>query len=256
MSLNSYILYNGKELENTGYIIPRIGSASDFYGIYVVQAFEEKQIPVLNSYKGLLNCRNKHNIYNVLTKNNIPTVKTILVKTTKNLSYILKKLNGFPVIVKLTRGSQGKGIMIADSLNTLRAIIDTMTLLEEDIIIQEYIKTVPSCSDIRVYVLNNSVIGCTRRINKIDFRSNTHCGGMMEQTETDSLLANIAIKAANCFNLNFCSIDFLISKTGPKLLELNSSPGLEKVETEAGLKISKKLADYIEHQLCTTNTKI
>lgn len=252
---NSFVLYEGKLIDKTDFIIPRIGSASHFYGLYVVQALEEKGFKVLNSYKGLLNCRNKLIIYNKLVQCKLPTAKTTLVKTTQNLDYILNNLNGFPIIIKLTRGSQGKGVMIADNINTLRSIIDTMSLLEEDIILQEYFETSPKYSDIRVYVLNKSVIGATQRINFFDFRSNTHCGGTMKLYKINPLIENIALKAASYFDLNFCSIDFLITDGGPKIIEINSTPGFEKVETEAGFKISSLLADYIEHKLCTTNIK-
>ena len=253
---NSFVLHNGEPLKNINYVIPRIGAASHYYGIYIVQALEAKGVKCLNSYQGLLNCRNKHNTYELLHHNNLPTPKTALAKSSKDLDYMLNILNGFPVIVKLTRGSQGKGVMIADSYNTLKSIIDTMTLLEEDIILQEYFETEPKYSDIRVYVLENEVIGSTQRINKYDFRSNTHCGGSMKQIKIDQSLKDLAIKASTCSNLNFCSIDFLITNEGPKILEINSTPGFEKVETEAKLNLSSILTTYIENQLCSTNIQI
>lgn len=255
-SKESYVLYNGRLLEEVGYVIPRIGSASHFFGIYIVQAFEEKGIPVLNSYQGILNSRDKHNIYQVLLNNNLPAPKCVLVKSSSNLDFIIEQLNGLPVIVKLTRGSQGKGVMIAETMNSLKSIIDTMTLFEEDIILQEYFETTPQYSDVRIYVLDQSVIGATQRINSCDFRSNTHCGGIMKQINVDEDLKVLALKVADCFNLNFCSIDFLLTQSGPKILEINSTPGLEKVETEAQLKLSHLLVNYIEKKLCITNTRI
>ena len=244
----NFITYNNQLLDDIQFVIPRIGSASPFYGIHVVQAFEENNINTLNSYQGILNSRNKYNTYLKLLENNLPTPKTALIKSTQNIDFILEKIGNFPVIVKLTRGSQGKGVMFADCYNTLRSIIDTMTLLDEDILIQEYFNTEPKNSDIRLYVLYDKIIGSTQRINHFDFRSNTHCGGSMKQIKIDNQLETIALKTAKCFNLNFCSIDFLITQNGPKILEINSTPGFEKVETEANLPLSKLLVDQIEKQ--------
>ncbi|MGD9581691.1 MAG: RimK family alpha-L-glutamate ligase [Vampirovibrionia bacterium] len=252
----NYITNKGQLLDKVDFVIPRIGSASHFYGIYLVQAFEENNIQTLNSFKGILNSRNKYNTYLKLVENNIPTPKTALIKSTENIDFILDKLGKFPVIIKLTRGSQGKGVMYADSYNSLRSIIDTMSLLEEDIIIQQYFHTEPKNSDIRLYVLYNTVIGSTQRINNYDFRSNTHCGGSMKQININNELAEIALKTANCFNLNFCSIDFLQTSEGPKILEINSTPGLEKVETEANLPLTKLLVEKIINNKCLTNTMI
>ena len=252
----NYITYNDQILDDVQFIIPRIGSASQFYGINVVQAFEDNGINTLNSYKGLLNSRNKYNTYLKLVENNLPTPKTALIKSTQKIDFILEKIGNFPVIIKLTRGSQGKGVMFADCYNTLRSIIDAMCLLDEDIIIQEYFNTEPKNSDIRLYVLYNTVIGSTQRINKFDFRSNTHCGGTMQQIKINKKLEKIALKTAKCFNLNFCSIDFLMTQSGPIILEINSTPGFEKVETEANLPLSKLLVDHIEKAQCLTNTMI
>lgn len=252
----NYITYKDQILNDAQYIIPRIGSASPFYGIHIVQAFEDNGIKSLNSYKGIINSRNKYNTYLKLLENNLPTPKTALMKSTQNIDFILEKIGNFPVIIKLTRGSQGRGVMFADCYNTLRSIIDAMSLLDEDIIIQEYFNTEPKNSDIRLYVLNNTVIGSTQRINKFDFRSNTHCGGSMQQVKINKTLEKIALKTAECFHLNFCSIDFLITHTGPKILEINSTPGFEKVETEANLPLSKLLVNHIEKAQCLTNTAI
>lgn len=250
------VIYKKEIIDNIQYVIPRIGAASDFYGIHILQAFEKNGIKTLNTAQSILNTRNKFYIYENLQENNLPTAKTILIKSSHNLDYWVKHLNGFPVILKLTRGSQGQGIMIAESYNTLKAIIDTMTLLEEDIILQEYIETDPKYSDIRVYILNNEVIGATQRINKDDFRSNTHCGGIMTPFKINDSLKELALKTAQCFNLNFCSIDFLNSLKGPIILEVNSTPGLEKAEQQALLPLSTIIVNYIEQQLCQKTLNI
>jgi len=146
--------------------------------------------------------------------------------------------------------------MIADSLNALNGIIDTISLLGEDLIIQEYFETTPEYSDIRVYILDNKIIGSARRQNLIDFRSNTHCGGYIQQIEIDNTISELALRANNCFNLSFCCIDFLITNEGPKILELNSTPGFEKAEKQALIPLSKYVSQYVKKQLCLTGTTI
>lgn len=253
---NSFITFNNKIINHAQYLIPRIGSASYFYGLNIVKAFEELNIPSLNSYDSLLNSRNKYNAFQLLSQNNIPTPKATLVKSACSLDIIVDKLGGFPIIAKLSRGSQGKGVMIADNINSLQSIIDTITLLDEELMVQKYYPTIPENSDIRIYVLNSKVIGSAQRINKADFRSNTHCGGSIQKISIDSNLEKLAIKVSQLFQLNFCSVDILNTENGYQVLEVNSTPGFEMAEKQAGIDLSNIVVDYISEQLCLTSTKI
>jgi ribosomal protein S6--L-glutamate ligase len=248
-----FVMHQGQILDNINYVIPRIGSASSFYGLYTLQAFERQGVKTLNKYESIIKCRDKYNIYNTLADKNLPTPQSVLVKSTSAIEEIVEQLNGYPIIAKLTRGSQGKGIMLAESAHALKGIIDTVNLLEEDLMLQEYFETTPKYSDIRIYILNNKVIAASQRINLCDFRSNTHCGGHMTRIQVNNELKSLALRAANCFNLTFCSIDFLMTQKGPQILEINATPGFEKAEKEAQIPLSRLLVDYIEQQLCPAN---
>lgn len=253
---NSFVTFKDQIINDASYVIPRIGSASDFFGLNIVNAFQNLGIPVLNRYESMLNTRNKYSMYQMLSSNNISTPRATLVKSTNSLDYIANQLNGFPLIVKLSRGSQGKGVMIANDLNTLKSIIDTMTLLDEEIMVQEYFETEPQYSDIRTYILNSRIIGCAQRLNTNDFRSNTHCGGSIKEISISPEIEKLSLQASTLFNLNFCSVDILNTASGYKVLEVNSTPGFEMAEKQANIQLSKIVVDYVSQQLCLTNTMI
>lgn len=250
------VFRKGKEIAPFDFIIPRIGAGSETYGLHILKSLESQGIKTLNPGSAIENVRCKFNVYRILSQNNLPIVKTALVKTSMAIDYVEEELGPYPIIIKLARGSQGKGVMIAESRHSLKSTIEAMSLLGEDFIAQEYIHTTPKHTDIRVMVLNQEVIASVQRENTDDFRSNTHCGGQMSTVLIPKEVKEVALKASQILGLNFCSVDFLFQGETYKILEINTSPGFEYIHKQANINIAAYIGRYIEQQLCQPSINV
>lgn len=174
---------------------------------------------------------------------NIPMPKTYISATTKAANNILKQIS-YPIILKIPQGTQGKGVMFADSYAAANSILDTLTALKQPVIIQEFIET--GGSDIRALVVGNQVVACMKRKSAgEDKRSNLHAGGSAESVEADSKIKKVAVETAKALGAEICGVDILLDHKGPSVIEANLSPGLQGITEATGINVAEKIAQFL-----------
>jgi ribosomal protein S6--L-glutamate ligase len=241
-----YIYYNGEYLNDIDAIIPRIGSSVTFYGTAVVRQFEMKGIFSTVNSLAITRSRDKLRSLQILSKHNIPIPKTAFTNFSKNENKILKHIGNAPVVIKLLEGTQGLGVILADTNKAAKSVIEAFDSLKTRIILQEFVAESKG-SDIRVFVIDGKVVGAIKRQGKEDeFRSNLHRGGAATPIKLSKIEKQTAISAAKHMGLAIAGVDLLQSATGPQVIEVNSSPGLEGIEKYAKVDIADKIIEYIE----------
>ena len=241
----SILYYEGKKIDYLHAIIPRIGASNTFFGSNVVRHFEAMDIFTVVSSQGIINSRNKWTCFQILAKNQIPIPKT-LYASFFGFEEQLATFAGKPIIIKLLEGTHGEGVILTESPQNALATIETLNSAGIKFLLQEYIEEANG-ADLRAIVVDGVVVAAMKRKCKIgDFRSNLHRGGTSEKIILSSAEEKIAIKAARAMGLGFCGVDILQSKNGPLILEINSTPGLEGIESTSGKNVSKSLIGYIE----------
>ena len=240
---------NGQDLSGFDVVIPRIGIIGIDYALLVVQQLESMGIPVLNSTASLSYTKNKFRTLQILSKFGIPVPDTIMTHNSQEIPRIIKKLGGLPVILKLFRGSQGKGVIMGENISAVESILTAVWVLGYDILLQKYISETRG-EDIRILVLNNEIIAEMKRIpSKNEFRSNIHQGGLMKKVMISSEETGLAINSSKILGLNLAGVDIMRTKKGPLVIEANASPGFEGLEKLTGINIAKKIMDFATHQL-------
>ena len=228
-------------LQNVDCIIPRIGSASADMIVSLLSHLDALGVPSLNSHQGIVHSRDKFLSLQTLAAAGIPVPRTALTRQGELIDIALRAVGGAPVIIKLREGTQGVGVMKADSLDAARSTVQALWSLRQAVLIQEFIEESQG-TDIRVFVVNGKVIASMmRRSAKDDFRSNLHCGGNASRANITKEMREIALAAADHFNLRVAGVDLLISKRGPLVTEVNPSPGLEGIEGITGMDIAKSI---------------
>lgn len=236
----------GKVFPKVDCVIPRLGASITNYGLSVVSQFEMMQIPVLNTYSSIATTKNKLSCIQRLSQKDIDIPKTVIIRKPSELSAAVKTVGGFPVILKLLSGTQGIGVMLVENITTMEATLDTLWSLGQDILIQECIKESLG-KDLRVVVVGGKVIGSMRRQARIgDFRSNFHRGGLTTKVEISDSIKKIAIEASETVGLQVAGVDILESEQGPRVIEVNSSPGLEGIEGCTGINIAKAILEHAQ----------
>lgn len=239
------VYFQGERMDNIHAIIPRIGASNTYYGTNVVRHFEAMGVFTVVSSEGIVNSRDKWTCFQILAKNNIPIPRTLYASYFE-FEEQLRTFEGRPLIIKLLEGTHGEGVILTESPQNAIATIETLNAAGVKFILQEYIEEAKG-ADVRAIVVDGVVVASMRRQCKLgDFRSNLHRGGTSEKIELSRTEENIAIKAAKVMNLGFCGVDILQSKNGPLVLEINSTPGLEGIESTSGRNISKSVIGYIE----------
>lgn len=238
------IYYKNKRLNNIDLVITRIGYAITNYGLSVVRQFEMTGSKVINISGGIDKSGNKMRCLQLLAANKIAVPRTVITLEPKNIFKAIQMVGGVPVILKPLYGSQGKGIIFAESIKAVDSIMETLWGLEQNILIQQYISESKG-EDIRVFVIGNQVVASMRRIaQKNDFRSNIHRGGTGEKIELTKNMKKIAVKSAKVLELEIAGIDMLETSDGPLILEVNSSPGFEELEKITGVNVGEMIVDY------------
>lgn len=240
------LLYFQNELvEDIHAIIPRIGASNTYCGTNVVRHFEASGVFTVVSSEGITKSRDKWTCFQILAKNQIPVPKTLYASFFE-FEEQLKTFNGKPIIIKLLEGTHGEGVILTESPQNALATIETLNAAGVKFLLQEYIEESKG-TDIRAIVVDGVVVAAMKRKCKAgDFRSNLHRGGSSEMIELSSAEEKTAIKAAKALGLGFCGVDILQSKSGPLVLEINSTPGLEGIESTSGKNVSKSVIGYIE----------
>ena len=227
-------------------VIPRIGASITTYGIAVVRQFDMMGVPVLNAAVAIARSRDKLRALQLLTRKNIDVPLTVCARSPEGLDKALELVGGCPVIVKLHQGTQGIGTMIAETPQAVSSLLETLWAMGQDIILQEYIRESKG-RDIRAIVVGNKVIAAMRRTAKAgEFRSNLHRGGLGVAVTLDRRYRAAALEATRVMGLEVAGVDMLEGRNGPKILEINSSPGLEGIERATGIDVATAIVVHAE----------
>jgi ribosomal protein S6--L-glutamate ligase len=245
---NPTLYYKGELLKNVDAIIPRIGASVTFYGTAIVRQFEMMQVFSSTRSQAIVRSRDKLRSMQVLSKAGVGIPKTAFASKATEADYAIKQVGGAPVVIKLLEGTQGIGVVLAETQKAAKSVIEAFHGLKADILIQEFIKE-SAGADIRAFVVDGEVIGAIKRQGKDgEFRSNLHRGGDGSVIELSQEEIDAALKAAKALQLSIAGVDMLRSNRGPLILEVNSSPGLKGIETITNIDIAGKIVEYIERE--------
>jgi len=240
------IYYKGKYLEHVDAVIPRIGASVTFYGTAVVRQFEMMNAFTTTGSEALLRSRDKLRSLQLLSKAKIGLPKTVFTNYSRDVEGVINQVGGTPLVIKLLEGTQGLGVVLAETKNAARSVIEAFNGLQARVIGQEFIKEAKG-ADIRAFVVDGHVVGAMKRQGKEgEFRSNLHRGGSAEIIELSDEEEVAAVRAAKAMGLGVAGVDLLQSSRGPLILEVNSSPGLEGIEKATNKDIAKSIIRFIE----------
>ncbi|NVK11265.1 MAG: 30S ribosomal protein S6--L-glutamate ligase [Gammaproteobacteria bacterium] len=254
-SSNPTVRYKGEELPKYDTIIPRIGASVTFYGTSVVRQFEMMGTFSVNESVAISRSRDKLRSLQLLSRKGIGLPRTGFANKPDNIKDLIKNVGGAPVVVKLLEGTQGIGVVLAETNKTAEAIIEAFMGLQTNILVQEFIKEAGG-ADIRCFVVGGKVIAAMKRQGaEGEFRSNLHRGGSAEVVRLTKDERATAVNAAKAMGLNVCGVDILRSNRGPVVMEVNSSPGLEGIETATGKDVAAVIYEFIEKNSKPNKTK-
>lgn len=239
------LFYDGAPLERPDLVIPRIGASITSYGLAVVNQLEAMGIPVLNEAAAIARSRDKLRCLQLLAREGLDIPRTVLMRQRDHLEEAVAQIGGLPVIVKLLRGTQGVGVMLAHSEEELASTLDTLWTLHQELLLQEFIGESRG-RDIRVFVVGDRVVGAMRREAKVEgeFRSNIHRGGSGKAVHLDPAYERAALRAARVLGLDVAGVDLLEASSGPKVAEVNSSPGLQGIERTLGIDVAGQIVAH------------
>jgi ribosomal protein S6--L-glutamate ligase len=241
------LYYRNKALSDYDAVIPRIGASITFFGTAVVRQFEQMGVFCVNPSHGISVSRDKLRAFQVLSRHHVGIPQTLFVRHSKEILPGIERMGGPPVVVKLLEGTQGVGVILADTTKVAEAVIETLSgPAKMSVLLQQFVKESRG-RDIRAFVVGNRVVAAMRRVaDGEEFRSNIHRGGRAEPVELDPEYARVAVHAAQILGLRVAGVDLLEGKDGPVLMEVNSSPGLEGIETATGLDVAGEIIQLIE----------
>ncbi|MEM9856037.1 MAG: 30S ribosomal protein S6--L-glutamate ligase [Bacteroidota bacterium] len=244
-----FIFYEGQRVDDIQAVIPRIGASVTFYGSAVVRQFEMMSVFCAVSSIALTRSRDKLRSLQVLSRSGVGMPKTAFTNFSKNENKVLKHIGQAPVVIKLLEGTQGLGVVLAETNKAATSVVEAFESLKTRVILQEFIEEAGG-ADLRVFVVNGEIVGAMKRQGKEgEFRSNLHRGGAAKVIKLSRAEKSTALKAAKAMGLAIAGVDMLQSKKGPLVLEVNSSPGLEGIEKATGVDIADKIVQYIEMSL-------
>jgi len=243
------LLYRSKLLSSYDAVIPRIGASITYFGTAVVRQFEQLDVYTPSSANGISNSRDKLRALQILSRHDIGLPHTAFVRRKEDVLPAIERVGGAPVIIKLLEGTQGVGVILADSEKVAEAIIETLQSARQNVLIQKFVGE-SAGTDIRAFVVGDRVVASMRRTAQGgDFRSNVHRGGLAEAVELDPAYRETAIRSAQIMGLKIAGVDMLEGKDGPQVMEVNSSPGLEGIETSTKLDVAGAIVDFLESQV-------
>jgi len=249
------VYYNGEKLVGYDAVIPRIGASITFYGTAVLRQFEMQGVYPLNESVGIGRSRDKLRSMQLLARDGIGLPVTTFAHDPKQTEEVLDLAGGAPVVIKLLEGTQGIGVVLADTKRSAKSVVEAFRGAGVNILVQEFIKEAGG-TDIRAIVIGGKVVAAMKRAGAAgDFRSNLHRGGTAEVIKLSPEERLTAIRSAKAMGLNVCGVDMLRANHGPVVMEVNSSPGLEGVEAATGLDIASKIIEYIEKNAKPNATK-
>jgi ribosomal protein S6--L-glutamate ligase len=244
-----HIMYKGQELTGIDAVIPRIGASITFYGTAVLRQFEMMKVFTAVESVALGRSRDKLRSLQILSRAGLGMPKTAFTNYSKNVSEVIQQVGGAPVVIKLLEGTQGVGVVLAETDQAAESVLEAFNGLQARVIVQQFIKEAGG-ADVRAFVVDGIVVGAMKRQGKEgEFRSNLHRGGSATIIELSEDEEAAALKAAKVLGLGIAGVDLLQSKSGPMIMEVNSSPGLEGIETSTGKNIAAKIIKYIERSV-------
>ncbi|SEP96097.1 30S ribosomal protein S6--L-glutamate ligase [Thalassovita taeanensis] len=240
------IYYEGQKLPTYDAVIPRIGASVTFYGLAVLRQFEMMGVYPLNESVAIGRSRDKLRSMQLLARDGIGLPVTTFAHDPKQTEEVVKMAGGAPLVIKLLEGTQGIGVVLADTDRSAKSVIEAFRGAGVNILVQEFIKEAGG-TDIRALVVGGKVVAAMKRTGaEGEFRSNLHRGGSANVVKLSPEERSTAVRAAKAMGLNVCGVDMLRSNHGPVVMEVNSSPGLEGVEKATGIDIAGKIIECIE----------
>lgn len=254
-SHNPSIHFKGEPLEGIEAIIPRIGASITFYGTAVVRQFEMMGVYSLNESVAISRSRDKLRSLQLLARKGIGLPVTGFAHSTQYTNDLIHLAGGAPLVIKVLEGTQGIGVVLAETNNAAESVIDAFRGLKQHILVQEFIREA-NARDIRCFVVGGKVAAAMMRIGKEgDFRSNIHRGGKVEKVKITPEERSTAVRAAQIMGLNVAGVDILRSNHGPVVMEVNSSPGLEGIEAATEKNVAEMIIQFIEKNARQGKTK-
>ncbi len=245
-SIKPTVQYGEKTLDDLDAVIPRIGASITFYGTAVVRQFETMGCYVLNESIAISRSRDKLRSLQIFARRGIDLPITGFAHSTKQTQALIDLVGSTPLVIKLLEGTQGKGVVLAETHKAAESVIDAFREMDAHFLVQEYIKEAGG-SDIRCFIIGDKVVASMQRTAKEgEFRSNLHRGAKAREIKITPEERKIALQAAKAMGLNIAGVDLLRSSRGPLVMEVNSSPGLEGIERATGVDIAKLMFEFIE----------
>ncbi|MGQ7829311.1 30S ribosomal protein S6--L-glutamate ligase [Altererythrobacter sp. Z27] len=249
------VTYNGETLARYDAVIPRIGASITHYGLAVLRQFEMGGVWPLNESVAIGRSRDKLRSMQILAKHGIGLPLTAYANDPKQAEEIIRAVKGPPVVIKLLEGTQGIGVVLAETMSSAKSVIEAFRGANVNILVQEFIKEAGG-TDIRALVVGGKVVAAMKRSGAPDeFRSNLHRGGSAEVIKITPEERSTAVRAARWMGLNVCGVDMLRSNHGPVIMEVNSSPGLEGIEVATGKDVAGMIIKFIEENARAGKTK-
>lgn len=243
------LLYSGLPIVGVDAVLPRIGASITWYGMAVVRQFEQMDVYTPNTANGIANSRDKLRAFQILSRHAIGMPGTTFVRDRADVLPAIDRVGGAPVIIKLLEGTQGIGVILAPDARVAETVIETLQSTRQNVLIQRFVAESKG-RDIRALVVGDQVVAAMRRIGREDdFRSNVHRGGRTEVVHLDDDAKDLAVRAAHIMGLRVAGVDLLESDEGPLVMEVNSSPGLEGIESASGLDVAGAIIDYMARQV-------
>jgi len=243
------LYYRQKHLGHYDAVLPRIGASITYYGTAVVRQFQEMDVFCANTAHGIMNSRDKLRSLQILSRHHVGIPRTTFVRDRKDVLPAIDRVGGAPVVIKLIEGTQGIGVLLAESVKTAEGIVELLQSQKQNVLIQKFVSESKG-RDIRAFVVGDRVVAAMRRVAQgQEFRSNVHRGGMGEPVELSEEYRETAVRCTQILGLQVAGVDMLESKNGPQVMEVNSSPGLEAIETCTGLDVAGAVIEYIAAQV-------
>jgi ribosomal protein S6--L-glutamate ligase len=242
------VRYMGEDVEFDA-VIPRIGASATFYGTAVVRQFEVMGVFSLSESQAISRSRDKLRAQQLLAREGIRLPVTAFARSTRDTQGVIDIVGTAPLVIKLLEGTQGKGVVLAETRKAAESVIDAFRQLDANILVQEFVSEAAG-SDVRAFVVGGRVVAAMLRTGAPgEFRSNLHRGGSAEVTQLSKAERSTAVRAARVVGLSVAGVDMLRTGKGPVVMEVNSSPGLEGIETATGIDVAGAIIDYIEDHM-------
>jgi ribosomal protein S6--L-glutamate ligase len=246
---NPELLYKGEPIGPIDAVIPRIGASITHFGLAVVRQFEMMGVYCLNESQAIARSRDKLRCLQLLSRHDIGLPPTVYTRQADHVPACIERVDGPPVVVKLLQGTQGIGVVLAESTMAAHSVIEAFHGLEQNILIQKFIKEAGG-ADIRALVVGRRVVAAMKRQAVAgEFRSNIHRGGTSKKVRLSAESRRTALAAARCLGLTVAGVDLIESEDGPMVMEVNSSPGLEGIEKTTGVDVAGAIVEYIESEV-------